>query len=80
MEIIYNREKIRQKKKRKMNDKDQNLCKLYKCQKSVVIEHLNGNTLDNRIANLKVIGYLPPGNHRVFGDCRAGQWNAPHIK
>ena len=62
-----------------MNDKNQKLCKLYKCQNSVVIQHLNGNTLDNRVANLKVIGYLPPGNHRVSEDCRAGQWDAPTL-
>jgi len=50
-----------------MNGKNQKLCKLYKCQKSVVIEHLNGNTLDNRLTNLKVIGYLPSSSLAIVG-------------
>ena len=38
-------------------------CNIAKCFRSVIIEHINGDTLDNRKENLRVVGYLPLKNH-----------------
>jgi len=50
------------------------LCRIPKCGNSVIIEHKNGNTLDNNVSNLAVLAYLPTGNHIHRDDCERGKW------
>lgn len=45
-------------------------CNKPKCFNSIIIEHKNGNTLDNRRSNLEIIGYLPLGNHNAGTNCQ----------
>lgn len=52
------------------------MCNKPKCCRSVIISHLNGNTLDNRVVNLDVVGFLPVGNHRQRDDCHVNpRWH-----
>ena len=36
----------------------------------MIIQHVNGNTMDNRRSNLSCLGYLPVGNHARRQGCK----------
>jgi hypothetical protein len=56
------------------------LCHNRTCSNSVIIQHVNGNTMDNRVANLKVLGFLPVGNHAQNSRCGTNpNWRGLHV-